>query len=389
MKKTLAIVLSFVMVLALCAGMFSFAAEKGYAETEADKLWAAATTVKSTKVLITVNGAKLYLEGETAETSLATLAGSEFTGTLAGSVAFKDGVLTLTSVKCTVDKEGVATDTRFAITSDASLKIVLKGDKGSTAYLKCQNNGDFTDKAGTKTTKAAGTHLIYTSDDGVIVKGADNTGRSKGSIIVYGNIGFQINCGKGYDAFIIDAGSATEAAPANLIIGNSVPSTACGSNQATIENRSGNIIFCDNADWTVNHTGTTVEGGTLDTAGRDSAILIRKEAPAGSKVIFRDSVKIVATATARGAVAACPQVDYTAPVADGIDVSGLAEGSTIKVNGTAATAITGAATELKVEITPKPVEVPETSDASVAAIAVVALISVAAAVVVLRKRVNG
>ena len=386
MKKTLAIVLSVVMVLALCAGMFSFAAEKGYAETEADKLWAAATTVKSTKVLITVNGAKLWLNGETAETSLATLAGTEFTGTLAGSVAFKDGVLTLNGVKCTVDKEGVATDTQFAITSDASLKIVLKGEKGSTAYIKCQNNGDFTDKAGTKTTKAVGSHLIYTSDDGVIVKGAGNTGRAKGSIVVYGNIGFQIDCGKGYDAFIID----TNCAPADIVIGNSVPSTACGSDQATIENRSGNIIFCDNADWTVTHTGTTIEGGKLDASGRDSAILVRKEAPAGSKVIFRDSVKIVATATARGAVAACPQVDYTAPVADGIDVSNLAEGSTIKVNGTAATAITGAATELKIEITPKPVEVPPaTSDASVAAIAVVALISVAAAVVVLRKRVNG
>ena len=137
-------------------------------------------------------------------------------------------------------------------------------------------------------------------------------------------------------------------------------------------------------------TVADVEGGKLDASGRDSAILVRKEAPAGSKVIFRDSVKIVATATARGAVAACPQVDYTAPVADGIDVSKLAEGSTIKVNGTAATAITGAATELKIEITPKPVEVPPaTSDASVAAIAAVALISVAAAVVVLRKRVNG
>ena len=63
MKKTLALVLSVMMVLSLFAGMFSFtasAAEKGYAETEADKLWAAADTVKATSLTLQIGSAKNF-----------------------------------------------------------------------------------------------------------------------------------------------------------------------------------------------------------------------------------------------------------------------------------------------------------------------------------------
>ena len=143
MKKTLAIVLSLALAVALCVGIFvfsSFAAEKSIGEQKAEAAWAEANKATSFKVSIAGKEAVVdaaitdkalseifkdvaFYEGEAAATSAMELL---------GKITFANGELTLDGVAAntqTKDAEGNVIDstkTVITIIPDGGLYVTLK-----------------------------------------------------------------------------------------------------------------------------------------------------------------------------------------------------------------------------------------------------------------------
>ncbi len=241
MKKTLAIVLSVAMVLAMMAGMFTFntfAEEKPYAEQQAEALWAEAT--KATEL----NFGGIVVQNNTTDMDLATAKADLFA---TGTLTFKDGVLTLKNVTLVEGK------TYAVCEANGGMKVDFTGADINVAF-----------KA-TAATVPAKSHVIVTSSDGHDLKlPAGNAIRSNnGAVVTYGPMGLEVDAGSGgYDCVMVGNTGKTVAYP--LILGNTGGTvlTAGGTGPA-IESRAGDIVICGNGDFTFKNTNAAYTGSAV------------------------------------------------------------------------------------------------------------------------------
>jgi len=262
MKKTLAIVLSIALTLSLCAGLFVFPAsaetpEKDYATTEADKLWAS-DAKKATSVKITLT-AKADVEGattvEVTVNNNDTVTLTEKGGFSAGTVSLKDGVLTLNKV--TYD---AAKYSNCVVNPNGAIKAVVNGGEFRGQIQALVVKEELKDGEGnvTETLYETDAHILLTSDDGSMFYGlGGNSLGGHGAIVVYGNVGFNVQTGGGYDGIITRPG--TSAWKGDYVTGNAiilapgVDSVIGGSGAgALIDARNGDIIFAGKAKITIN-----------------------------------------------------------------------------------------------------------------------------------------
>ena len=296
MKKTLAILLSALLMVALCVGIFVFSASaegetKDYATTKADELWAA-TTSKAANVKVVQWGSA---EGVSATIELKDGDSVELKDKgafTAGTISYEDGVLTLDGVVYTA-QDGAGS---CLITADGALKAVVTG---ADFYGQIQNTGTAKDSNGYYVKDAC---LLLTSDDGSMFygKGGNSLG-SQSAIVVYGNVGFSIDCGTGYDGIITRQGQDTWNNAASLghalILAPAVDSYVTGSGAgALIESRNGDIIFAGDATITIDYkyaTGTATK----------YAVELSNIAKAGSAIRFLEDVNVNINTTIGGGVA--------------------------------------------------------------------------------------
>ncbi len=241
MKKTLAIVLSVAMVLAMMAGMFTFntfAEVKPYAEQQAEALWAEAT--KATEL----NFGGIVVQNNTTDMDLAAAKADLFA---TGTLTFKDGVLTLKNVTLVEGKT-------FAVCeANGGMKVDFTGADINVAFKAT---------AGTVPAKS---HIIVTSSDGHDLKlPSGNAIRSNnGAVVTYGPMGLDIDAGSGgYDCIMVGNAGKTVAYP--LILGNTGGTvlTAGGTGPA-IESRAGDIVICGNGDFTFKNTNAAYTGSAM------------------------------------------------------------------------------------------------------------------------------
>lgn len=344
MKKTLALVLSVMMVLSLFAGMFSFtasAAEKGYAEAEADKLWAAADTVKATSITLTIAGKKVDIDAAVTNAKIADLFKDvEFIAEdkketqsmkLSGSISFDgNGTLIIKGAagNHTYKYESAPdyTKNELNINANGGLKIVLDGDFDGTVtnvnkYSKAnpemvpQTKADGTpllNDDGTPVMKAVETivpgksPILVTSENGSnwFLK-ANGIGWDAGAIIVYGNITLTgdaramnadgtVNETNGYDCIILRDNTGTypekgKGYPA--IIAPVYGEFIGGGTGPIVENRSGDLIFSDGAVISIVNKGAQNGNSGLNQGALGYSLIIRDDAFVSVDVQLGDNNK--------------------------------------------------------------------------------------------------
>lgn len=349
MKKTLAIVLSVMMVLSLCAGMFVFsasAAETTWGEEQANKYWAEAT--KATKVSVRVNGKAVVISEKVTDVKLADLfkdvalvaedKKETQSVTLAGTISFDGGVLTLKGVAATLvtkATEAGKEDTKanaLTINANGGLKVII--EKGAFAgQIQTHEYWEMVDGTLTKIADAIPdkAHTIVTSPDGSVLTGGGNTIRAGfGAIVIYGDIAADINTGTGWHGVL----NASNGKDYPLIFDPQKPWTLTGSGNM-IESRAGNIELGDNVFVTIKpFTG----------AGGATAFAMTNAAVAGAKIIVDGNATIVSEGnswvinqgdTKNGEVIIKDNAFIWHKAAALVNWGGTVRGSSLKISGNA------------------------------------------------------
>lgn len=311
MKKTLAIVLSVMMVLSLCTGMFSFAAEKGYAETEADKFWGEA--VKANAITLQIGAALVDVNKAVTDAKIADLVkdvevlseaektAGNVTFAYEGSISFDaNGNLTIKGAKVTKTtkateegKEDTVNNYGLLIHANGGLKVVIeKGFTGSIRGLDHKN------AAGEDVKVPAKSHLIVTAaDHSTWNMPANGIGWDNGNVVVYGDVRLAGDAGTGYDCIIVRNNTKTDGSAPHkekgwsLILAPEYATFKGDGANGLVENRSGAIVISDDAII----VGTCVKGKVFYQSG------------VGYGMTIRDNAMVHCTTTAAGSWAASVQ----------------------------------------------------------------------------------
>ncbi len=280
MRKILAIVLSFAMVLSLTAGFFtvsSGADETPYAEQQAEALWANATKAKNMKM--TFGSAEAFvIENNTSELDLATARPDLFAG---GTLSFSDGVLTLKNVAY------AATQTATPlIQADGALNVDFTG-----ANLKATIN-----LSGGYTT-VPNQHIIITSSDGSdLVTTVANTMRtSTGAIVTYGPMGIDIKT-SAHDNIITSTIDKTTAMYP-MILGNTGGTVLHSASGPAVDVRSGDLIICGSGSFEIKNTKTSENASTAMAVRwtqniTDAHIVIKESANVKVETAYANAIDI-------------------------------------------------------------------------------------------------